>query len=94
MEATDLETFDKVTGIVDIPKFKFEHKCELCGQQAGAKIKCSDRNCKVWFHPICGKARGTMHFEIVAPVNQGILRVFFCTSHSLPFHVTKLTYQH
>jgi hypothetical protein len=68
VEATDLETYDRITG-QELVKAKVEHKCELCGEVQGAKIKCSDRNCKVWFHPICGKARRTMHFETVAPVN-------------------------
>jgi hypothetical protein len=69
VEAAELESFDRINGVVDIPKVKIEQKCELCGEQQGAKVKCSDRNCKVWFHPICGKARRTMHFELLAPVN-------------------------
>jgi len=85
VEAEDIDNLDAIVGIDEIRDNLADKECGLCKAKNGKKLKCSDRNCQEVFHPICGKIRGNQFFQMISPPCQGILRVFFCPSHSTPF---------
>ena len=78
VEADDKLNLDSIVGIDEIPRLHTDKQCGLCRFNSGAKLKCSDRNCQEYFHPICGKLRGNQFFQMISAPCQGILRVFFC----------------
>ncbi|CBZ51220.1 hypothetical protein NCLIV_042870 [Neospora caninum Liverpool] len=49
---------DYAGGLEDIPAWRCETICDICGVDEGAVIKCSVGNCPAAFHPICAIIAG------------------------------------
>lgn len=50
---TDTETMKLVEGCGNLPNWRYQAKCEICAQIAGACIQCSETSCKRTFHVSC-----------------------------------------
>ncbi|PFH32011.1 PHD-finger domain-containing protein [Besnoitia besnoiti] len=49
---------DDSGGLLDMPAWRFEKTCDICGVDEGAVINCFVENCPAVFHPICAAFAG------------------------------------
>uniref|UniRef100_A0A0N5A544 PHD-type domain-containing protein n=1 Tax=Parastrongyloides trichosuri TaxID=131310 RepID=A0A0N5A544_PARTI len=78
----DDETLEPITGIMNIFDTGNLSKCSICDIDYGHTIKCSNKNCEVYFHVECGK-RADLYMNIESNPDKEDEITTLCESHTM-----------
>jgi NuA3 HAT complex component NTO1 len=67
--------------VLRIPEFRWGMRCELCGEERGACLECSDPNCSQSFHAMCA-IRGKLWMQYKTCKNRPDVIFALCAQHS------------
>ncbi|KAJ0989001.1 hypothetical protein J5N97_007357 [Dioscorea zingiberensis] len=90
----DVKKMEPIDGLNRINKDRWRLLCSICGVSHGACIQCSNRTCRVAYHPLCARAAGlcvelegesNLHLMAMAEDDDKCIRLLsFCKKHSQP----------
>ncbi|KAM0944167.1 putative [histone H3]-lysine(4) N-trimethyltransferase [Dioscorea sansibarensis] len=97
----DVKKMEPIDGLNRINKDRWRLLCSICSVSYGACIQCSNKSCRVAYHPLCARAAGlcvelegdcNLHLMAMDEDDDKCIRLLsFCKKHSQPStkHIAK-----